>query len=171
MLNPATLHDPHRRVLDTVRSTKAGMLNPATPAARRCRRAGGTPLNEGRDVKPGDTRALAAGGLPAAGRSTKAGMLNPATRRGRRRSGPRWRPLNEGRDVKPGDTGPRGRRRAARHALNEGRDVKPGDTLPGLPSSPPAAPLNEGRDVKPGDTTATSKPVGESIIAQRRPGC
>ena len=161
------------------RSTKAEMLIPATHIARRRFSSHGGPLNEGRDVNPGDTRARRCRGWQAP------------------------RPLNEGRDVNPGDTA--GRIEVAEHgearstkaemlipatrgctarlgtnctALNEGRDVNPGDTRPVVPvldghrvrstkaemlipatlPAPPDRcccrwPLNEGRDVNPGDTT------------------
>ncbi len=62
------------------------------------------PLNEGRDVNPGDT----------------ARRPQPQTRRAP--------PLNEGRDVNPGDTPARAGVARAAAALNEGRDVNPGDT-------------------------------------------
>ena len=105
MLNPAT---PAPAVAAPAaapaRSTKAGMLNPATPARRLAAGSARCALNEGRDVKPGDTR-------------------NPPACP--------WRncPLNEGRDVKPGDTRlSTSAKSSAPNSLNEGRDVKPGDT-------------------------------------------
>ena len=55
------------------------MLNPATHALQAFQGAAHTPLNEGRDVKPGDTVGGAGAGVQGADRSTKAGMLNPAT--------------------------------------------------------------------------------------------
>ena len=112
-----------------------------------------TPLNEGRDVNPGDTSSR-----PTAGR--------------------RGTPLNEGRDVNPGDTwasshvldGVTAQRRPGRESrrhsstfaqpapnassLNEGRDVNPGDTRKRCSSAPCRSTLNEGRDVNPGDTSA-----------------
>ena len=55
-------------------------MNPGDTACGPCARGGVCPLNEGRDVNPGDTR--------------------PATSARDSRS----RALNEGRDVNPGDT-------------------------------------------------------------------
>ena len=84
MLNPAThpLADANA-ALQEQRSTKAGMLNPATPPARSRACSWRRPLNEGRDVKPGDTRCSHGEVRAAVERSTKAGMLNPATRASR----------------------------------------------------------------------------------------
>ena len=61
-------------------------------------------LNEGREVKPGDTLTLAAMPVEQPARSTKAGRLNPATRGQDTGISNRPRTLNEGREVKPGDT-------------------------------------------------------------------
>ena len=87
------------------RSTKAGSLYPATrlstpgPAGRGC------PLNEGRELIPGDTVAGGFGRGTEAERSTKAGSLYPATRPcagcfAAKSLGT----LNEGRELIPGDT-------------------------------------------------------------------
>ena len=110
------------------------------------------PLNEGRDVSPGDT--MHGGRVPHARppRSTKAGTSAPATPPGRACSRHRHSALNEGRDVSPGDTPALGRRHADGMALNEGRDVSPGDTRNNRTRAGSPCPLNEGRDVSPGDT-------------------
>ena len=55
------------------------MLSPATRARFRSRLAKRRPLNEGRDVKPGDTGHAHTCYALDAPRSTKAGMLSPAT--------------------------------------------------------------------------------------------
>ena len=98
------------------------------PGDTRLRHSRGPPLNEGRDVNPGDTR-----------RPREDAADDPSTASA----------LNEGRDVNPGDTTRQG---AAQR--NEGRDVNPGDTRAGLDrrAALGSGPLNEGRDVNPGDT-------------------
>ena len=62
------------------RSTKAGRLSPATLSLFAATHLGVAALNEGREIKPGDTS-----------RTTR------TTRR--------CTTLNEGREIKPGDTG------------------------------------------------------------------
>ena len=106
MLSPATHGQITHLHLVEVRSTKAGMLSPATRRSRWGRCGFPPPLNEGRDVKPGDTGDAAAEAPVGAVRSTKAGMLSPATPAALAPRSPRTCALNEGRDVKPGDTVP-----------------------------------------------------------------
>ena len=172
MLSPATQadragprHRPHR-------STKAGMLSPATPCGSATRAATAPPLNEGRDVKPGDTyRSRAARQRGCAlnegrdvkpgdtvhaanqpvhhhDRSTKAGMLSPATRGRGRMASTFAVALNEGRDVKPGDTG---------LERVDGHGVAPRSTKAGMLS--PATPAS-----------ALAR-ANSTCSAQRRPGC
>ena len=62
-----------------IRSTKAGRLTPATPFRWRRRSTARRPLNEGREINPGDTWAR-----PPSPSGTGA--------------------LNEGREINPGDT-------------------------------------------------------------------
>ena len=79
MLSPATHELDAAGAVQPVRSTKAGMLSPATQTAVAAARAPEQALNEGRDVKPGDTFFPPVFGGAGWGRSTKAGMLSPAT--------------------------------------------------------------------------------------------
>ena len=135
-----------------MRSTKVGRLIPTTPSRSRQASKGWSPLNEGREVNPDDTRPR---GGPAA----------------------RDCSLNEGREVNPDDTRTAGPRPARRTALNEGREVNPDDTrdrasmlqmrrrrstkvgrlIPTTPSPRRSRrsrvrTLNEGREVNPDDT-------------------
>ena len=63
------------------------------------------PLNEGREINPGDTPLCVRHAVARLVRSTKAGRLTPATRRSAAPRSSRRRPLNEGREINPGDTG------------------------------------------------------------------
>ena len=128
------------------RSTKAGSLSPATPIKSPLASSPSSPLNEGRELIPGDTSV-----------------------RGRVRWSPR--PLNEGRELIPGDTSVRPnaerwcrsaqRRPGAyprRHLANSRRQGCAGSAL------------NEGRELIPGDTCTSELKVETIKRAQRRPG-
>ena len=158
------------------------MLSPATHEQGRFPALHAATLNEGRDVKPGDTGAGAGAGAGGAARSTKAGMLSPATREAAATlARPDERRSTKAGMLSPATPGGRNPRTPGRTTLNEGRDVKPGDTSAmrevnpwgtirstkaGMlsPATQPACvninhlawALNEGRDVKPGDTSAST---------------
>ena len=149
MLNPATLPGRQQLVeLRRGRSTKAGMLNPATPP-------------------------IAHVAQERAGRSTKAGMLNPATLVAQRQIVD-----EHIRSTKAGMLNPATLPHAhPRHELAALRSTKAGMLNPATPAKAPtsrrtAAPsLNEGRDVKPGDTCRLVPTPVRTADAQRRPGC
>ncbi len=112
----------------------------------RSSRSPATPLNEGRDPRPGDTSLAAPNVLHEQDRSTKAGTRAPAT-------------LPSGARLKSGI-----------RTLNEGRDPRPGDTSGSRMAQTWQTALNEGRDPRPGDTWMASTVRGSIGIAQRRPG-
>ena len=196
-LSPATLgfFGVVRRT-DDGRSTKAGSLSPATRGRGRRRPPSRLPLNEGRELIPGDTRCggtrssstrstlnegreLIPGDTPpfrlrfrrGAWRSTKAGSLSPATQRVLGQS-----VVLAGRSTKAGSLSPatpapppRSERPRCR-PLNEGRELIPGDTRSASRAPTGTNALNEGRELIPGDTRPRAATAAAADAAQRRPG-
>ena len=212
--------DPVRHPMDG-RSTKAGSLSPATPAegtsvprrtAGAQRRPGAYPrrhtiliahraprmfpLNEGRELIPGDTGARGRDRIPGRARSTKAGSLSPATPEkvtfrvalvddAQRRPGAYPRRHNRAaalgpstvpRSTKAGSLSPATPPRPLDAALPLlGRSTKAGSLSPATRGScggvvSAGAALNEGRELIPGDTGTLRDQLLENLGRSTKAG-
>ena len=134
------------------RSTRAGTRVPATAARRRRSPRAGSPLNEGRDSRPGNGLLVLCHPSEAHGCAQRGPGLASRQRVAASRSMIVIIALNEGRDSRPGNGRRRRHDRARRATLNEGRDSRPGNGITAFPRRPRGPPpLNEGRDSRPGN--------------------
>ena len=133
--------------------------------------AGRSSLNEGRELIPGDTDAGRAERDQDAGRSTKAGSLSPATL-------PQIVGLERQRhrSTKAGSLSPATHDSAARGARGVNRSTKAGSLSPAtrasgeMPRCNTARSLNEGRELIPGDTRTRVLPDRRRLARSTKAG-
>ena len=129
------------------------------------------PLNEGRELIPGDTRQEEDGPGDVAGRSTKAGSLSPATLRGRQRE----RLAGAERSTKAGSLSPATHAQGGEDAEAARRSTKAGSLSPATRPQRDPARGRRGRSTKAGSLSPATlghvaAPSRKTKVAQRRPG-